>query len=819
MASQSALEKTLWDNFHMMKKLSEDHGVELALPRILMAGSQSAGKTMAVSTLVGFPVGFSQSGIGNKCVTEYSIVNDMSCPEPRMTIKFPAIGASDAGGGSAPIECGLKELHHHMAKFMKGLPTVTADVIHVTIRSANQQDLVVVDPPGLILTPSSDPAEKETQECIRQVMIHHMGRPNTFTYFLASCPSDFQAFAYLRIFYDLIREADPTWRLDDTNRFGIIVNKVDQRTTDIVNSIENEKFDTVMADPEYTFYYVTLNPRGTNIESSQVDQVALFRNHPKTEAEWIAENIQRPLGRTSQEFQNKFRKNFMSNFSMLAVRGDMKEKMLSVFKSSLNDVRAKIKSVRNDAKERREILLAKQESMSGDTHDVEHSARIFVEHMLAILHFMDVRIPTATGASECFTYRSELEIDGTKIGKSMADLVNMSRTIPGVVLSEQELRDSLMKEAPYGDQYTLLTLDDRMTGFYAIDNLKKLFEYNLLARNITVYSRTDIAAMGAGVHHRENFNPMNVVRRVVAEQITNNTAAVHWFFETVDRLLDHMSEMVLKRISLLPTTTETQNTVMRLIREAFLEYVRKDLMQRITRLWGDLLEINRDYVPTDIWTKTVMLLIQCPMVRIIADQKHIEEAFEEQRAEIRASRAGPSSAEGIMTRVDGKTWEESAGERDIEAKSQKRYMSKAEHLQRIYQTFQQARQQQIFSTADTVEGGMQMPKPADEQAFEAKYVNELCLFYYRQVQTQLIHDFDKAYNKFLKEPLSPAEIRAPNELVLRVTKVLEESPEIEDLVETMQREKESIDEQLLETNQEIKDLQHVLNSTTGTPSG
>lgn len=104
-------------------------------------------------------------------------------------------------------------------------------------------------------------------------MIDHMRRPNTFTYFLASCPSDFQAFADLRIFHDLLQEASPSWRLDDTSRFGILVNKIDQRTTDIENSIENEKFHTVMGDPEYQFFYITLNPRGANIENQSVDQV------------------------------------------------------------------------------------------------------------------------------------------------------------------------------------------------------------------------------------------------------------------------------------------------------------------------------------------------------------------------------------------------------------------------------------------------------------------------------------------------------------------------------------------------------------------
>jgi hypothetical protein len=59
-------------------------------------------------------------------------------------------------------------------------------------------------------------------------MVYHMKQPSTFTYFLASMPSDFMAFADLRIFYDLVREADPTWRLDDTSKFGIVVNKIDQ---------------------------------------------------------------------------------------------------------------------------------------------------------------------------------------------------------------------------------------------------------------------------------------------------------------------------------------------------------------------------------------------------------------------------------------------------------------------------------------------------------------------------------------------------------------------------------------------------------------
>lgn len=125
---------------------------------------------MAVSTLVGFPVGFSQSGTGNKCVTEYSLVNDMSCREPRITIRFPDMPTNAAAGISTePIDCGIKELHSHMRVFMSALKRITADVIHVTIRSAEQQDLVVVDPPGLILTPTNDREDRETQECIRQV--------------------------------------------------------------------------------------------------------------------------------------------------------------------------------------------------------------------------------------------------------------------------------------------------------------------------------------------------------------------------------------------------------------------------------------------------------------------------------------------------------------------------------------------------------------------------------------------------------------------------------------------------------------------------
>jgi hypothetical protein len=45
-------------------------------------------------------------------------------------------------------DCSVKELHYHMKQFMEAMSKITADVIHVTIRSANQQDLVVVDPPG-----------------------------------------------------------------------------------------------------------------------------------------------------------------------------------------------------------------------------------------------------------------------------------------------------------------------------------------------------------------------------------------------------------------------------------------------------------------------------------------------------------------------------------------------------------------------------------------------------------------------------------------------------------------------------------------------
>lgn len=126
-------------------------------------------------------------------------------------------------------------------------------------------------------------------------------------------------------------------------------------------------------------------------------------------------------------------------------------------------------------------------------------------------------------------------------------------------------------------------------GWYGLDRLKQVFEYNLLARKITVYSRSDLAAMGAGMHHRQNFDPMNVVRRVVSEQVMQNGAAVNWYFGIVEQLLDHMSEIVCKRISMMPTNSTAQTTIIRLVREAFLDYVRKDLLQRIAELWMELL--------------------------------------------------------------------------------------------------------------------------------------------------------------------------------------------------------------------------------------
>jgi hypothetical protein len=50
------------------------------------------------------------------------------------------------------------------------------------------------------------------------------------------------------------------------------------------------------------------------------------------EQQWIAEHITRHLARTSSSFQSMFNRDLMPRFSMRAVRADMQEKMLSVFR-------------------------------------------------------------------------------------------------------------------------------------------------------------------------------------------------------------------------------------------------------------------------------------------------------------------------------------------------------------------------------------------------------------------------------------------------------------------------------------------------------
>lgn len=753
------------DLYRVLINLQQKYSFSLEIPRLVLLGGESAGKTTFLEVLAGFNVGFKQFGTASRCPTMLTLKKGLNQGERKITVDDDPVTA--------------EELSTRIKKHMLKLGESFSDTpIRVEVESADVSDMVIYDMPGLILNPGHDDAAQRNAEQVARMSARYVRDPLNILVVVSKCNERVSSLNEISMVEDLATNDSkyPDLKLPkrhDWKRTALFaVNYVNQQfdTTFLTLQQANEFFEAARSQSPTgsQYFFMALRPtKKTNIDTMKFEESEeYYRNLPTAELEFYRTKVneleQNPdsAGQIWNTDNNKVLGiKCVTRALQRLVREDLTRKLPAVA--------GRLKDLLEDRKKKIQIL--KQQLETSDPAKAMEMAkdmlRDFKEHFQRSIQGQEVR---STNFQQVCRYRARAaapflytpeeygstyaeECERTPFDQDFGEWKGF------ISLTDLQSKEHLGTE---GQQLGEI-LSKKLLGVSAYDRVLRIFEYMLLARNFDAVTNDEIYIAGHKGRTESQFPANEVVMQIAVRQLREATQGVEWLCKFIH---DHFFEHAEKVFTYLIKSDEYNS-----FQEGVKDLLHKHILSKFgalveTRLeealkqYGQLVTAFSDHRPVDRMRKQMMLL----MVLSIKDMIPPQELIWPSGASSSSPVSGPVSyTTDYYTMADGMGAPPNIQGSFRPPAKQGKYLSQDEEMEtgsgpasrnvemlRAFRDFAERMEQfnDTFNIADIVAPGLQQVYPQDWNMIDYDYLRRCARKYYCSFVMELVEGIHRIWN-------------------------------------------------------------------------